>query len=56
MIHLIVLIEQNSSKITKEMEYIPSEQNKYGCPGNLDTTGATIYVSWLENIINSVLL
>lgn len=56
MIHLIVLIEQNSSKLSKiKMEFILSEQNKYGCPGNLDTTGATIYVSWLENIINEVL-
>ena len=37
------------------MERILSEQNKYGCPVNLDTTEATIYVSWLENIINDVL-
>tara|TARA_B100001093_G_scaffold495469_1_gene540007 strand:- start:6 stop:773 length:768 start_codon:yes stop_codon:yes gene_type:complete len=56
MIHLIVLIEQNSSKInTIKMKSILSEQNKYGCPVKLDTTEATIYVSWLENIINDVL-
>jgi hypothetical protein len=56
MIHLIVLIEQKSSKINKiKMDCILSEQNKYGCPVNLDTTDATIYVSWLENVINDVL-
>jgi len=56
MIHLIVMIEQKSSKLDKiKMDHILSEQNKYGCHVNLDTTDATIYVSWLENVINDVL-
>lgn len=56
MIHVIILIEKNGSRMNKlTMEHIISEQNKYGCPVNLDTADATVYVSWLENVINDVL-
>lgn len=56
MIHIIILIEKNGSKLNKlKMEHILSEQNKYGCPASLDTHDATVYVSWLENVINNVL-
>ena len=56
MIHLIILIEKNSSRINKtKMEHILLEQNKYVYPVSLDITSATIYISWLENVINDVL-
>lgn len=56
MIHVIILIEKNGSNLNKlKMEHILSEQNKYGCPASLDTHDATVYVSWLENVINCVL-
>ena len=55
MIHLIVLIENNSSKLNKtKMEYIICEQNKYGFPENMNSNDATIYMSWLENTINDI--
>lgn len=52
MIHLIVMIEKNSSKLsTDSMNYIINQQLSYKVPFSPDTRTATTYISWIENMI-----
>ena len=52
MIHLIVMIEKNSSKLSvQSMNYIINEQLAYNIPCFPDTSSASTYISWIENMI-----
>jgi hypothetical protein len=52
MIHLIIMIEKNSSKLSiQSMNYIINQQLAYKVPCYPDTSSASTYISWIENMI-----
>ena len=52
MIHLIVMIEKNASKLSvQSMNYIINQQLSYSIPCSPDTSSASRYMSWIENMI-----
>ena len=52
MIHLIVMIEKNASKLSvQSMNDIINQQLAYNIPCFPDTSSASTYISWIENMI-----